>query len=105
MRGIDLCAMHARKRTRKPGHGRAESRYLSALERRGLLPFELIALPMWRNLSGLPTAQRAPMRLALVNAWDRRYLEPLLWAAVQRRALELGALPKKQHTAPWYENR
>ena len=97
--------MHAGKRTRKAGHGRAESRYLASLEHRGLLPLELIALPMWRNLCGLPTAQRAPMRLALIRAWDRRYLEPLHWAQVQRRAIDLGALPKQQNTAPWYENR
>lgn len=106
MRGIDLCAMHARTRTRKPGHGHGERRHLAALERRGLLPLELIALPLWRNLAGLPTAQRAPMRLALVNAWDRRYSAPLHWAEIQRRAIDLGATPgRRQNTAPWYENR
>ena len=59
----------------------------------GLLPFELVALPAWRGLDGLPTKLRAPARLALVWAWDKRYREPLYWAQVQRRALELGRMP------------
>lgn len=106
MRGIDLCVMHGGARRVLPdGNGRAERRALTRLEKIGLLPLELLALPVWRKLTGLPTAKRAPMRLALVQAWDRRELEPLHWAQVQRRALELGAMPgKRQKAAPWYEN-
>ena len=85
--------------------GRAESRMLGKLERAGLLPLELLALPVWRNLAGIATSQRAPMRLALVQAWDKRYRFPVRWASVQRQALELGSRPgKRQNTAPWYEN-
>jgi hypothetical protein len=78
---------------------------LGKLERAGLLPLELLALPVWRNLAGIATSQRAPMRLALVQAWDKRYRFPVRWASVQRQALELGSRPgKRQNTAPWYEN-
>jgi hypothetical protein len=89
-----------------PGAGRAESRTLARLERAGLLPFDLIALPVWRGLNGLPTNKRAPMRLAMVQAWDKRFSAPLHWAKVQRQAIDLGATPgKRQNTAGWYENR
>ncbi len=88
-----------------PASGRAESRALWRLERAGLLPVELIALPVWRDLNGLPTGDRAPMRLALVQAWDKRYRAPLHWAKVQRKAIDLGARPgKRQKTAFWYAN-
>jgi hypothetical protein len=88
------------------GAGRAESRTLARLESAGLLPFDLIALPLWRNLNGLPTGERAPLRLALLQAWDKRDKAPLHWAKVQRQAIDLGARPgKRQHTAFWYENR
>jgi len=91
--------------TVQPSAGRAESRMLGKLERAGLLPFDLISLPLWRNLNGLPTGQRAPMRLALVHAWDKRDAAPLRWAQVQRQAISLGARPgKRQNTAYWYEN-
>lgn len=87
------------------GAGRAESRRLGKLERAGLLPLELIALPLWRNLSGLATGQRAPARLALITAWDQRQAAPLHWAKVQRHALNLASQPGKRFkTAPWYEN-
>jgi hypothetical protein len=78
---------------------------LAKLERAGLLPFDLIALPLWRNLNGLSTGKRAPMRLALIQAWDKRHQAPLHWAQVQRQAIDLGARPgKRQNTAGWYEN-
>ena len=91
--------------TVKPSAGRAESRTLAKLDRAGLLPFDLISLPLWRNLNGLPTGTRAPLRLALVQAWDKRNLAPLRWAQVQRQAIDAGARPGKRHnTAYWYEN-
>jgi hypothetical protein len=79
---------------------------LARLERVGLLPRELLALPVWRNLSGIETSKRAPQRLALVLAWDRRFSAPLRWSQVQRQALDLAAAPgRRSTTAWWYENR
>jgi hypothetical protein len=106
MRDSRYCRMHAgRWAKRSDGPGRAERRLLCRMEIAGLLPLELLALPVWRNLCGLPTAQRAPARLALVQAWDKQDSSALLWAQAQRRALELGAQPgKRQNTAFWYEN-
>jgi hypothetical protein len=87
------------------GAGRGERRILSRLERAGLLELELIALPVWRGLNGIPTGKRAPIRLALVLAWDKRHLAPLHWAKVQRQAIDLANRPgRRQNTAPWYEN-
>jgi hypothetical protein len=107
VRGEDHCRTHlGRWSPLSGGAGRAESRMLGKLERAGLLPFDLIALPLWRNLNGLPTGERAPLRLALVQAWDKRDQAPLHWAKTQRQAIDLGARPgKRQHTAYWYENR
>jgi hypothetical protein len=72
----------------------------------GLLPIELIELPVWRDLTGLPTKVRAPMRLALVRAWDRRGDEPLNWAHVLRQAKDAGTRLEKtpNYRAPWFEN-
>jgi hypothetical protein len=107
IRGQDHCTRHSGPRSQLTGAaGRAESRKLAALEHAGLLPFDLISLPLWRNLNGLPTSTRSPLRLALVQAWDARQVEPLRWAQVQRQALSLAAQPgKRQNTAFWYENR
>lgn len=78
---------------------------LGKLERAGLLPLDLISLPLWRNLAGLPTAQRAPTRLVLVLAWDKRQVAPLHWAKAQRQAIDLAGQSGKRHnTAYWYEN-
>lgn len=107
LRGKDLCRMHegGRQSPSSAGAGRSERRILIRLERIGLLPLDLLALPLWRGLMGLPTAQRAPLRLALVLAWDKRQTAPLHWAQVQRKALDLGAQPgRRQNTAWWYEN-
>jgi hypothetical protein len=88
------------------GAGRGESRMLAKLERLGLLPLELLSLPIWRGLMGLPTNKRAPMRLALVQGWDKRFTGPVRWAQLQRQAFDLAALPgRRQATAAWYENR
>lgn len=104
--GKTLCRMHAGSHYKQSaGAGRGESRRLAALERCGLLPLELLSLPTWRNLVGLPTGTRAPMRLALVQAWDKRDQAPLQWAKVQRQAIDLGNTPgRRQNTAWYYEN-
>ena len=80
---------------------------LARLERVGLLPLELLALPVWRNLQGIRTSERAPQRLALVLAWDKRYKSPLHWAQVQRKAIDLALKypGPRQNVAYWYENR
>ena len=107
VRGQDHCTTHLGRWSPNPASaGRAESRKLSVLERAGLLPFDLISLPLWRNLNGLSTAQRAPARLALLQAWDKRHLAPLRWAQAQRQAFDLAGQSGKRHnTAYWYENR
>jgi len=104
--GKTLCRMHAGNNyKRSAAAGRGESRMLGRLEGLGLLPLALIGLPVWRNLAGLPTGTRAPLRLALVNAWDKRDQAPLHWAKVQRQAIETGARPgRRQNVAWWYEN-
>jgi hypothetical protein len=61
------------------------------MHRAGLLPAELIALPVWRALSVQSTPARAPLRLRMVLAWDARQRQPLVWAALVREALEVGA--------------
>jgi hypothetical protein len=61
---------------------------LSRMERIGLLPPELMALPVWRELTSVRLAERAPVRLALVQAWDKRDQAPLYWSRMQRQAME-----------------
>lgn len=105
--GRTLCRRHsANGRTKvSPAAGRGESRLLARLDRLGLLPLDLLSLPVWRDLAGLPTGTRAPMRVSLVRAWDQRDKQPLHWAKVQRTAIDLGKTPgKRQNTAGWYEN-
>jgi hypothetical protein len=70
--------------------GRAESRLLRKMERLGLLPLELLAWPLWRELATVRLAERAPVRLALVQAWDKRDQAPLYWSRVQRQALTVA---------------
>jgi hypothetical protein len=81
------------KRVEGAGYGRAERRYLYRLEYCGLLPLELLALPCWRRLTDFPTPQRSPMRLALLQAWDKRHTAPLHWSQTQARALAMVADP------------
>ena len=106
MRGLKYCRMHAgRWAKRSDGPGYAERRLLCRLERAGLLPLELLALPVWRDIRGFPAALRSPVRLALVQAWDKQYSDPLHWAAVQRQAIDLAKQPGGYPTqVPWYEN-
>lgn len=104
VKGQAHCRIHlGRWSPLSPAAGRAESRILARLERAGLLPLELIALPVWRGLNGLPTSQRAPTRLALVLAWDKRFAAPVRWVQAQRQAIDQGGLGR-QNTAFWYEN-
>ena len=109
VRGYDYCRMHMGVRSVTPdtAFGRGESRFLAKLERRGLLPLELLALPCWRRLANFPTPQRAPMRLKLLWAWDARQTQPLYWTEAQRQALDMVAEAgngKPRHTAFWYQN-
>jgi hypothetical protein len=82
------------------GFGRGERRYLRRLEDLGLLPLGLLALPCWRRLTDFPTKQRSPMRLALLQAWDKRDREPLNWTSTQRRALAMVAEGSRR--TAWY---
>src|SRR5215831_18721166 len=81
------------KRVAGEGYGRGERRTLSWLDRNGLLPLELLALPCWRRLTDFPTPQRSPMRLQLVQAWDKRHKAPLHWAHAQLLALAMVPAP------------
>jgi hypothetical protein len=96
VRGYDTCIRHlGRRPLMSAAFGRGERRLLARLERRGLLPSDLMAMPAWRDLGDQPCQVRAPMRLALLQAWDKRQAEPLQWAKVQRQALRIvrGQLP------------
>ena len=87
MRGIALCRVHdTRKRQDTPG--RMARRVLAQMERRGLLPAELVNTPGWRDMAPVAWATRDRLRLALVLAWDSRDSEPLAWARAWRAARE-----------------
>jgi hypothetical protein len=107
LKGQKHCVRHSGRLSRQSAaYGRGETRMLARLETAGLLPLELLALPVWRNLNGIETSKRAPQRLALVLAWDRRFTAPLHWSQVQRQAIDLAAAPgRRSTTAWWYENR
>lgn len=84
--------------------GRLASRAMGRMDRRGLLPAELVALPLWRELGRLRTAERAPARLALVQSWDWRDTHPLVWARVwreARRTLETGVILREWGGPGW----
>lgn len=109
LRGYDHCRFHSGQRAPTDAAGRAESRLLQRMEIIGLLPLELLALPVWRQLSTLHRKQRAPLRLALITAWDRRHWAPLHWAQLQRQARDAVENnrnhPKANRTLPaWLEN-
>jgi hypothetical protein len=70
---------------------------------RGLLPGDLLASAAWRNLTGLPTSVRAPLRLRLVLLWAERDRQPLVFAQVWRQAIAAGTGDKRRHPA-WLEN-
>jgi hypothetical protein len=52
-------------------------------------------LPAWRALSSVHVSVRAPIRLALVRAWEKRIAEPLAWSAAWRRAIEAGTMGRE----------
>lgn len=85
VRGLATCWRHSGKR-RRDTPGRVAGRVLRQMDRRGLLPAELMALAPWRDLARLRRDQCEPLRLALVLAWDTRDSEPLAWARVWRDA-------------------
>lgn len=105
MRGRDHCRIHGGpgRRFVEDHGGRIESRVLRRLERLGLLPLELLALPVWRDLTMVRLADRAPARLALVQAWDKQNQAPLYWARVQRKAMDTARhAPRARGVwAPW----
>jgi hypothetical protein len=105
MRGRDHCRIHGGpgRRFVEDHGGRIESRVLRRLERLGLLPLDLMALPVWRDLTTVRLADRAPARLALVQAWDKQNQAPLYWARVQRKAMETARhAPRARGVwAPW----
>lgn len=104
MRGRDYCRGHVGNlgRFAEDRGGRIESRVLRRLERLGLLPLELLALPVWRDLTMVRLAERAPARLALVQAWDKRDQAPLYWARVQRQAIDAARHGARARSmTPW----
>jgi len=75
------------------------------MERLGLLPFELLAHPAWRGLTHLGRADRAPLRLVLLQAWDKRDKAPMYWAQMQRKAMDMGKRANPNWSAmPWHDH-
>ena len=85
-----FCYWHDLSRRSNDKPGRQELRLLQRMNRYALLPVELVSLPVWQNINPICMAQRGPMRLRLLQAFDVRLTEPLLWAKVQREATELA---------------
>ena len=94
-----VCCVHS-NRPRLHLAGRKESALLDGMWRAGLLPLELLALQVWRDLSSVPVALRAPARLALVVLWARRLDEPLAWSRAWREALALADY-KREGVRQW----
>jgi hypothetical protein len=88
-----------------PRAGRPERQLLEGMERLGLLPEDLLATDVWRNLTGLPTSVRSPMRLRLVLMWGTREREPLAFAQAWRQAIVIGKTGVKRNLAAWCDNR
>lgn len=102
MRGRPDCVWHTRgANVLQPSPGRVASRVLSAMQRRGLIPVGLLALPLWQALGWVRTEARAPMRLALVLAWDHQETAPLAWARLWREARETAACPTRVAPRLW----
>lgn len=95
MRGRVHCVWHqgGARSLLQPTPGRIASRTLGHMERRGLLPLALISLPLWRALGWVATEARAPVRLAMVLAWDHREARPLEWGRIWRDARQAAAAP------------
>lgn len=102
-RGSPWCPAHGGNVGGVKRAGRAERATLQAMERLGLLPVDLLASMVWRGLTGLPTAARAPLRLQLVLLWGERDGQPLAFAQVWRRAITAGQGDKRRQ-GTWMEN-
>ena len=83
--------------------GRAERRMLAQARARRIVAARAYrAAGLAWSRRGFATSQRAPARLALVQAWDKRHLAPLRWAKFSARRLNLAQAPgRRQHTAWW----
>jgi hypothetical protein len=79
--------------------GRADSVTLIQMAKRGLLPGDLLASAAWRNLTGLATSVRAPLRLQLVLLWAERDRQPLAFARAWRQAIAAGTGDKRRQSA------
>lgn len=97
VRGRTQCVWHlgAVRPVLRLTPGRIASRTLGRLERQGLLPVELMSLPLWQALGWAATEARAPVRLALVLAWDHRDTAPLVWARHWRQARRVALSPTR----------
>ena len=104
MSGRRVCVGHMGARSPQAATpGRVASRTLGKLERAGMLPPELIALPVWRDLDNAVTDVRSPLRLALVLGWDSRLSQPLAWARVWRQACQVARdTPKRKAPRAFY---
>jgi hypothetical protein len=87
MRNTALCRKHIGRKVMQDRNGRPEQAQLRRLEYAGLLPFDLIELPVWRDLQALPTSVHAPIRLRLALLWAWRDKKPLAWAQAWRDAI------------------
>jgi len=91
MRDKLVCRRHAgRIACASEAHGRGERRILQRMDRLGLIPGALAALPAWQALDLLPTSVRSPLRLRLVLLWAERDTQPLAFAQALRQASEAG---------------
>lgn len=98
------CPAHDGPRSIVLRAGRAERSTLKAMQRVGLLPGDLLATAVWRDLTGLPTSVRSPLRLRLVLMWGQRDFTPLAFAQVWRLAVETGRTGVKRKQAAWCED-
>jgi len=98
LRDDRFCPVHSRRARKLPPvtPGQAAGRVLQGMHRAGLLPDELISLPVWRALSVQATSVRAPLRLRMVLAWEARQRQPLVWAALVREAQVIGSRQVKR---------
>jgi hypothetical protein len=103
-KGSPYCPAHDGPRRIVLRAGRAERSTLKAMQRVGLLPLELLASAVWRNLAGLPTSVRSPLRLRLVLMWGQRDFTPLAFAQVWRLAIDVGRAGAKRKQAAWCED-
>lgn len=103
--GSPYCPAHAGHRPLVPGAGRYERSVLLKMERAGQLPGDLLATPTWRNLTGLPTSVRSPLRFRLVMLWPEREYQALAFAKAWREAIAAGKREgDKRRQGAWLAN-